>query len=297
MEDLLALYNGLIGESSSIDLYVARQLDTRPSFRAAKDFEGNPTLLITPDSTPKATVLPLKLRNLSFQPRSLCRVRGYGISESVETLAVLKCTTNDGLLREYFLRCLTGSVEAFSNIPTEDELAGLVGKLVELFRGSEGAPRATLQGIWCELFLISSALRIRQAAIAWHADPKELHDFVAGKQRIEVKSSTGPHRAHMFRLEQLLPLQDARVIIASFMLEESGKGLSIDDLWLEILKNPQMTVELRERVSRILTLSLGRDWRNARHVAFEPEAALKKLRFYDVAFVPKVDPSVPAEVK
>ena len=86
------------------------------------------------------------------------------------------------------------------------------------------------------------------------------------------------------------------MIIASFILEESARGVSIDDLWLEILANPQITVELRDRVSRILTLNLGRDWRNARNVAFDPEAALNKLKLYDVKFVPKVDPDVPVEV-
>jgi hypothetical protein len=111
-----------------------------------------------------------------------------------------------------------------------------------------------------------------------------------------VKSSTAPHRVHEFRLEQLLPVQDSRVIIASFILEESGRGVSIDDLWLDILANPQITVELRDRVSRILTLNLGRDWRHARNVAFDPELALNKLKLYDVNFVPKVDSDVPVEV-
>lgn len=239
---------------------------------------------------------PLELRYLSFRPRCVCRVRTENTSESVEMLAVIKCTTIDPLLREYFLRILTGSVAALSNPPPENELAELVSKLVELFRAMDYPPRTSLQGTWCELFLISRASRIRQAAIAWHADPKALHDFMAGKQRLEVKSSTGPHRVHDFRLEQLLPLQGTRVVVASFMLDETGRGLSINDLWSEISANPQVTVELRERVSRILTLSLGRDWRNARHVAFDPGAALNKLRLYDVVWVPKVNSNVPTQI-
>jgi len=296
IDDLLALYSSLGSEFPSADVYVARQLNARPSLRIAKDSEGNPTLLISAKSMIKAAVPPLEFRYLSFQPRFLCRIRGEGMPESIETFAVVKCTTNDGLLREYFLRCLTGLVAAFSDILTEDEVAALVTKLVELFRAIEDAPRASLQGIWCELFLISRATRIRQAAIAWHADPKELYDFVAGKQRLEVKSTTGPHRVHVFRLEQLLPLRETRVVIASFMLEECGRGISINDLWSEILANPQITIELRERLSKILALSLGRDWRKAHYVAFDPDAASNKMRLYDVTSIPKVDPSVPAEV-
>jgi len=191
---------------------------------------------------------------------------------------------------------LTGSVAALSDSLIEDEVAALVTNLVELFRSIEDAPRKSLQGIWCELFLISRATRIRQAVMAWHADPKELYDFVAGKQRLEVKSTARPHRIHAFSLEQLLPLHDTRVLIASFMLEERGTGTTINDLWTEILANPQMTVELKERISRIFSLSLGRDWRKARYVAFDPNVALHKLNLYDAALIPRIDLNVPAEV-
>jgi Putative PD-(D/E)XK family member, (DUF4420) len=296
IDDLFSIYDSLASISGSEDLYIARELSTRPNFRVAKDSDGNPALLITPELSNGPAAPPLELRYLSFRPRCVCRVRAENKSESVEMLAVIKCTATDARLREYFLRSLTGSVAALSNPPTEGESAELVSKLVELFRAMDSPARTSLQGIWCELFLISRASRVRQAAVAWHADPKALHDFMAGKQRVEVKSSMGPHRVHEFRLEQLLPLQDTRVVVASFMLDESGRGLSIDDLWAEISANPQMTVELRERVSQILTLSLGRDWRHARHVAFDPDAALAKLRLYDVALVPKLDSNIPAEV-
>src|SRR5262249_26198912 len=156
-----------------------------------------------------------ELRHLFFHPRCLCRINCDGKADTIETFAVLNCKTNDSLLREYFLRCLTGFVAALSDKLTEEELTGLVTNLVELFRAIEDAPRNSLQGIWCELFLIPRATRIRQAAMAWHSDPKELYDFVAGKQRLEVKSTTSPHRVHEFRLEQLLPLHNTRVVIVS----------------------------------------------------------------------------------
>ena len=275
---------------------MARELSTRPNFRVAKDSDGNPTLLITPESSTGPAATSLELRYLSFRPRCVCRVRAQGKPESLETVAVLKCTTNDPLLREYFLRSLMGSVAVLSNAPTENDLAALVAKLVEVFRAMEAPPRTSLQGVWCELFLIAHATRIRQAAVAWHSDSRALHDFTAGRQRVEVKSSMGPHRIHQFHLEQLLPLQGNHVVIASFVLQESGKGLSIEDLWTEIATNRELTNDLRERLSQILAVSLGSDWRKASRVAFDPRAAMNKLRLYDTAVIPKVDSNVPAEV-
>ena len=298
MEDLLALYSGLADLSGSEDLYIVRTMDGRPRYRVAKDPEGNPTLLVALEPCFDApSIPPLELRNLSFRPRCVCRVRVEGAAESMETLAVLKCTSDDPMLREYFLRSLSGTVAALPAIPTKKEdIAAAVAKLVELFRALEAPPRTSLQGLWCELFLIGRTPNIRQAAVAWHADPSALHDFVAGRQRVEVKSTMGPHRIHQFRLEQLIPPHGTDVVIASFLLEESGRGISIADLWDEVSGRHELSVALRNRLSQILALGLGRDWRKARRVAFDPEAALDGLHLYNAAVIPKVSPDLPVEV-
>ncbi|MGH8069994.1 MAG: PD-(D/E)XK motif protein [Candidatus Entotheonellia bacterium] len=297
MEDLLALYSGLADLSGSGDLYIARTMNGRPRYRVAKDPEGNPTLLVAPEPSSHTTGGPsLELRNLSFRPKCVCRVQVEGATESVETLAVLKCTTDDPMLREYFLRSLSGTIAALPTTPTEGDIAAAVAELVELFRALEAPPRTSLQGLWCELFLIGRAPNIRQAAVAWHADPSALHDFVAGRQRVEVKSTMGPHRTHQFRLEQLIPPHGTDVVIASFLLEESGRGISIAELWDEVLGRQELSVGLRNRLSQILALGLGSDWRKARRVAFDPETALNGLHLYNATVIPKVDPNLPAEV-
>lgn len=296
MEDLVELYSSLAALPGTGDLYIARPMDGRPSYRVAKDPDGNPVLLVAPEpSSHTRNSPPLELRNLSFRPRCVCRVR-EGETESIETLAVLRCTTNDPILREYFLRSLSGAVAALPAIPTEEDVATAVTQLVELFRALEAPPRTSLQGLWCELLLIGRASNIRQAAVAWHADPNALHDFVAGRQRVEVKSTIGPHRAHQFRLEQLVPPHGTDVVVASFLLEESGRGLSIAELWDEVSGRHELSVSLRNRLAQILALALGRDWRKARRVAFDPEAALHALQLYNAIVVPKIDPNVPVEV-
>jgi hypothetical protein len=85
-------------------------------------------------------------------------------------------------------------------------------------------------------------------------------------------------------------------VIASFMLEESGGGSSIAELWDDISRRRELTVDLRNRLLQILALGLGRDWRKAKRVAFDPDAASNALRFYDAIAIPKVDLSLPVEV-
>jgi hypothetical protein len=297
IEDLLDVYGRLADLSGSGDLYSARAIDGRPHYRVAKDLQGNPALLVATETSSVATAVPpLELPNLSFRPRCLCRVRAEGAPESNETLAVLKCSTVDPMLREYFLRSVSGLVAALPDAPSEQDIAGAVGKLVELFRALEAPPRTSLQGLWSELFSIARASQVRQAAVAWHADPHALHDFVAGRQRVEVKSTMGPHRSHYFLLDQLLPPQGTTAVIASFILEESASGTSIAELWEEVSSRAELTADLRDRLSQILALGLGRDWRKARRVAFDTKSAADRLQLYDAATVPKVDSRLPVEV-
>lgn len=213
-----------------------------------------------------------------------------------QSLAVLKCTTDDLLLREYFLRSVSGIVAGLPDKPNETDIAGVVETLMELFRALQSPPRNSLEGVWCELFLIDQAVRIRQAAMAWHSDPRALHDFVTGGQRVEVKATTRPHRIHHFSLDQLLPKRGTDVIIASFLLEDSGRGVSIAALWDQVSAHVEFTDSLRERLSKILALSLGRDWRKARRVAFDRDIAATNMRLYDATTIPSVNPKLPAEV-
>lgn len=297
IEDLLQVYGRLADLSISGDVYSARAIDGRPNYRVGRDPQGSPAILVAAQtSSEAATVPPVELPNLWFRPRCVCRVRAEGAPESVETLAVLKCSTDDPMLREYFLRSASGLVAALPETPTEQDIAGAVGKLVELFRALEAPPRTSLQGVWCELFLIARAPNVRQVAAAWHAEPHALHDFAAGRQRVEVKSSVGPLRAHHFHLDQLLPQQGTDAVIASFVLEESGRGTSIAELWDEVLARHELTAGLRERLSQVLALGLGRDWRKARRVAFDTDAAANRLQLYDAATIPRVDACLPVEV-
>lgn len=214
-----------------------------------------------------------------------------------ESLSVLKCVSDDPGLRDYFVRVLAGMVRSLpAGRPREEEVASAVMRLVELFRALDGPGRGSLQGTWCELLLIVAAPRVRQAVVAWHADPGARHDFAAGVQRLEVKSAVGPARAHHFSLDQLRSSEDAQVVVASFLLEEDRRGPSIDDLWQQLEKRSELGNEPRERVARVLARALGRDWRAATEVRFSVQDAWDHLRFYDANTIPSVSPDVPPGV-
>jgi hypothetical protein len=99
MDDLLALYLSLAPVSGSGDFYMARELTTRPNFRVAKDSDGNPTLLITPELSNSPAAPPLELRYLSFRPSE---VRFKSELTDVPHLARVEVTRKGGLFEAIF---------------------------------------------------------------------------------------------------------------------------------------------------------------------------------------------------
>lgn len=297
MHDLAELYRSLPKITGSDDCYAVQPVGTRERYRIGSDPAGNPALLIATEPPNRGeSALPVEFSNLSFRPRCQCRVKLDRSPEAIQTLAVLKCATDDSALREYFLRSLSGALDVLPDIPTEQNVVEAVSKLVELFRALEAPPRKSLQGLWCELFLISRSAHIRQAALAWHSDPSALFDFTAGTKRVEVKSAVGGIRQHHFSLQQLTPPRGIDAVVASFLLDESGSGLSIAALWDDVAYRRELTADVKNRLLHVLTLGLGRDWRRANRIAFNPDTALRDLRLYDAAAIPKVSPSIPVEV-
>ena len=296
--NLLSLFQSLSDVRELGDIYSAQQIAGWPSYRIAKDACGNATLLIAAFvGDQDSTCAAMELRNISYRPRRVCRVGSPLGRESIETLAVLKCSTDELALREYFLRALSVVLAVLSpDSPSEAEITAAVSKLVELFRCLEEPPQSSIQGLWCELLLIANAGNIPLAVDAWHAEPRALHDFSLGEQRVEVKSTTRPRRAHEFLMDQLLAPDGTEIIVASFMVQESLTGPTIQDLSEQIISTGALSASQSQRLLRIISLSLGQDWRQASRVAFDPESALKRLHFYTASTIPKIGMPLPLRV-
>ena len=87
------------------------------------------------------------------------------------------------------------------------------------------SPTNTVNGLWSELFLIENSTNPKELINYWHNLPEEKFDFNAGKERIEVKSSSSFERKHIFSAEQLNPPSDTQVLIASVFLKQYLRDL------------------------------------------------------------------------
>ncbi len=297
MIDLFSLFLNLKEIKDSGEFYSALVLPGHPNIHIAKDSYGNPALLFSTKShSNELSIPPREFKYFSFRPSCMCQIINNDGTIASERLTMIKCSKADQILREYFLRALSGIISLMPLESKDIDILLIISNLIELFRSMEAPPLSSIEGIWCELFLIANAHDINLAATAWHADPNELFDFVNGEQQLEVKSTKGPIRIHNFNLDQLIPKKNNRILIVSFLIDEKANGLSIIDLWEKITSRMDISERLKERISQIITMSLGRDWRDAIRIRFDSSNALNTISIYDAIEIPQITSNIPAEV-
>jgi len=128
---------------------------------------------------------------------------------------------------------------------------------------------------------------------AWHNTPEDIFDFSAGKERIEVKSSSGVLRCHHFSYEQLHPHGDTSVLIASLFVNKISKGCNIFSLLDKIQERLGDESLLIQRVNQIVSATIGSGWRQAVDMNFDTEIAASSLAYYNHSSIPSVQSPLP----
>ncbi len=268
----------------------------RPSdIWVARDNDGMPIIIV--ECTYHGTIPPaVVLRNLRFDPILDCTIAERTRKPRTVHAAAVRLTAEDQELHAYFLRAMDGVVGQLSPFPSIADLARSVERVVEVFRSLSLPGSRSLQGLWAELFLISSAPSVESAVRAWHRSRRSLFDFDAGAQAIEVKSSSTGLRKHHFKLAQLQPPQERNVFVASIMLRDNPRGASIVDLWNAIEGRLSGGSELRMRLSEVIAQSIGHDWQHADDGRFDAEYARTSLAFFDARDLPRVGADAGPEI-
>jgi hypothetical protein len=295
--DLVQLFDHLSAPSANLGLgrFCAQPIPGYTGCAIGKDASGNPVLLIQADNALPGTAAPLVLEHLCVIHLVNCRIQTGENAEQRRTLSVIRCTVTDRAIHEYFLRCLHPIVVSLRQSPSRDQISEAVRKLVDLFRRMADIPRKTVVGLWAELLLIARSSDPACLLTAWHAIPEEKFDFAYGIDRLEVKAALGGLRQHHFALEQLRPIGQVRVLIASLLTERSEGGTNLNELVDSIrarVANPDHLI----RLDSVVAQTLGQDWRAMQHTRFDLQQAIHSLRFIDATTIPSVTIPTPPEV-
>jgi hypothetical protein len=258
--------------------------------RLGKDSSGTPALLVSLPNQTEAVLPPVQLEHIAVQHGVRCRLWRDGGEPEAATVTLVRCCGADEVLRDYFLSVVEGVLPLLGAAPTEARVREVVGALIELFRALELPPRKALQGLWAELFVIAQATDAKALVQGWHVSPEEPYDFVAGVQRLEVKSTSGDERCHHFALDQLQPPAGTTTVIASVFVDAAGGGVSLGELVdrarMRVATEPELTIRLDQAVAS----SLGQNWRRGLGERFDLERAQESLAFFDTSGIPSIHP-------
>lgn len=295
--NLIDLFNTLSIPENNTNVFNAIAIPEFPEFRIAIDVEGNAVLLLSATNRIKDIRLKnFRLKYLQLEQNIECKISENGESR-LQIFTVITFRTVDRNLLEYFLRIAETLIKTIGAKPTQQQVVDALKSFIEVFKILTDSPTNTVNGLWTELFLIDNASNPQTLLEYWHSIPEEKFDFNAGKERIEVKSSSTFERKHFFSSEQLNPPADTQVLIASVFVKQNNSGLNIQQLSDNISEKLGRDFELTEKLNSIICKTLGSSLEHSIGIKFDYEIARQSLRFYKHQDIRKIElVHIPTEV-
>lgn len=269
-------------------LFNATALSNFPFAKIGLSYLGFPVILISSkfDQT-HLSQKNIKLKYIELTHNLECKVSENGKS-TIDNYSVIIFKSNEETLQSYFLGIAQSLLNSLSKKPTQKEVFETFKNFVEIFRSLTESPTKTVQGLWAELILIEQSKNPETLINYWHNLPEEKFDFNADNEKIEVKSSSNLERVHIFTAEQLNPNNDSQVIIASIFTKQVTNGLNVLNL-LDKIDNRITDNEVKEKVYRIVTKTLGNTFEQTTKIKFDYDLAKNSLRFYKHQDISKVE--------
>jgi hypothetical protein len=287
MARLVELFRDLTPPAENSPGFSVRRLARNSKVWVGQDSLARPVVLI--ESTSDATrAHGAVLRNITFEPWVSCEITESASPLRSVMASIIRCTAAERELHEHFLRALSPACEELGEEPRVAEVAGLVDRLIEVFRALSQPSSESIQGLWTELLLINRARDIELAVQAWQPRSRSLVDFEHGTIGVEVKSCAGQVRLHRFKLAQLQPATGSERYVASVLVSPNARGASISDLWDVIESRLGSRRLLRDRTAARIAEALGDDWQRAHAHRFDVDSAVAALLMFDAQSIPRV---------
>lgn len=274
--------------------YRVHRIPDAPEHFFGRDSRGAPCLLLTAtDEFPKAPLI-LAVVQVRFCVR--CRLALPNGSGWDQTFTTVVCMSDDPILQSYFAYVCETIVAILGQEPTLDDVAGGVGRLVDLFRQLIRPSRRSVIGLFAELLVISCSSSPSTAVRAWRSNVDDRYDFSTGNVRVEIKASSSRRRTHFFSLEQCVLPKGTLGILVSTFVETSGGGLSVLELLGRIEEQLGGDADLVLKLQEGVAAALGDSASTALSMRFDEEQGRSSFKVYELGAIPAIRDGVPPEV-
>ena len=298
MIDLKGTYESLpLPKNQNSNSYSAKAIKGYENHRIAKNNANNPSLLIFISEENQDFIISTQnLFNIKVFHNLKCEIESDG-KVSQNSFSVVSYIGQNNDVKDLFWSTCQISTKSLGQSPSNKQIKHTVDKFIELFKAVKETPRNSIQGLWCELFLIEQSSFPEKLIAGWHSIPEEKFDFSFNKLRLEVKSSASESRIHHFSSRQLNPTNDTVIIIASVLIISNIAGLSINDLLSSINEKLNNFPWQKEKLHLLVYSTLGVDIERVNQIKFDHEFAKNSLHFYQSTNIPKIqDTNIPKEV-
>jgi hypothetical protein len=168
------------------------------------------------------------------------------------------------------------------------QAAHVIDRVIRLFRDLGKPNERSVQGLWAELFVIATAADPLTVARSWRSATFDKADFATADQRLEVKSTGGSVRSHVFGAEQLRVPTGTVGVVASLFCQRSAGGVSVGELWSMARRLVAADSALQLALDGNVAATLGAGWKEAVLIRYDWHVARESLRYYMMADVPAV---------
>lgn len=240
-----------------------------------------PSLMFPADASDERSDIALRFIDVEFS--RACEVAREGADSFSGTYTIVRLNDDDPEVARVFLRLLEESFCRGDRPMRNREIGDRMLEIADLFSKIEDAHH-DIVGLWGELYVISVATSMLAAARSWSLHKSARYDFVTANFVLEVKTTLAGNRRHRFSLEQLRPVSEIEVYIASLQLVETHSGKTVSQL-LEALYQEIECPDLRRAFFNQCLVKGGPDIYRS-DLRLQPLAGDKALAFLEARAIP-----------
>lgn len=286
IDQLYNLYQKTLRSEVDDNSYRALSMEFLPH-RVGCSNEGFPMLFIECSDKDHLTDIKLSMFRVLFNRKcSLADIDNKCVTE--KNYSIIQMISDDQDLVKYFFQVITIVLQRIPINPKVKILKEEISKVIEIFTVPPTFSKEVVRGLWAELLVIERGSDPEYLVRAWHEEPEERYDFNDSIDKIEVKSTSGDQRSHLFSLEQLNPNNSSNLIIASVFVNPTGIGKSVFDL-MDMISPRLNDTDCNLKLTEIVLKTIGLHIEECRNLYFDYNFATDTLAYYDSKVIPSID--------
>lgn len=202
---------------------------------------------------------------------------------------VITSKRDDDISKQQFEIVFDYVFNKLDNPVDEDGLNRLFGSIEEFFRITPEPENRLVQiGLFGELLTVKNIYNHGYENIVnkYHKDFFMKHDVeINNETRIEIKATTSTVRIHNFKHDQIRR-KDVDVYVASLLLEESQEGLSLYELFNQVISINSDPENIFSLIKLMKKYGISEEKQG---VCFSEELALMNMQFYNAKDLPQIN--------